>query len=191
MSIPVWVLLGFAFWTLLLLFTTVGVYRWSRILTGRTRISEWRADEQQGSEWYRRAIRAHMNCVENLPIYTAIVVALLAARVTTPIIDLLAMTMLVARICQSLVHLLLNQTTTVAAIRFGFYFVQVICMFAMVGSSRWRLVRLCEPVPPGRYAAFSTSHPSSKVVIPYIRDKGSSGAGPRYMRAVWNTGERP
>ena len=133
MSIPVWVLLGFAVWTLLLLFTTVGVYRWSRILTGRTRISEWRADEQQGSEWYRRAIRAHMNCVENLPIYTAIVVALLAARVTTPIIDLLAITMLVARICQSLVHLLLNQTTTVAAIRFGFYFVQVICMFAMAG----------------------------------------------------------
>src|SRR5215203_1433672 len=98
MSIPVWVLLGFVLWTLLLLFTTVGVYRWSRILTGRTRISEWRADEQQGSEWYRRAIRAHMNCVENLPIYTAIVVALLAARVTSPILDGLAIAILLARI---------------------------------------------------------------------------------------------
>jgi hypothetical protein len=29
MPIPVWVLLGFAAWTLLILFTTVGVYRWS------------------------------------------------------------------------------------------------------------------------------------------------------------------
>ena len=67
MPIPVWVLLGFAAWTLLILFATVGVYRWSRILTGRTAIATWRADEQQGSEWYRRAVRAHMNCVENLP----------------------------------------------------------------------------------------------------------------------------
>ena len=32
MPIPVWVLLGFAAWTLLILFATVGVYRWSRIL---------------------------------------------------------------------------------------------------------------------------------------------------------------
>jgi hypothetical protein len=69
MTIPVWVLLGFAAWTLLTLFTTVGVYRWARILTGRAAISERRADEVQGSEWYRRAMRAHLNCVENLPVY--------------------------------------------------------------------------------------------------------------------------
>jgi hypothetical protein len=36
MTIPLWVLLGFAAWTLLTLFTTVGVYRWTRILTGRS-----------------------------------------------------------------------------------------------------------------------------------------------------------
>jgi MAPEG family len=76
MPITLWVLLGFAAWTLLLLFATVGVYRWTRILTGRATIAAWRVDEPQGSEWYRRAVRAHMNCVENLPIYTAIVVAL-------------------------------------------------------------------------------------------------------------------
>ena len=45
MPIPVWVLLGFAAWTLLTLFTTIGVYRWTRILTGRASIAEWRADE--------------------------------------------------------------------------------------------------------------------------------------------------
>src|SRR4051812_4851144 len=133
MIIPVWVLLGFAAWTLLILFSTVGVYRWSRILTGRTGIAQWRADEQQGSEWYRRAIRAHMNCVENLPIYTAIVVSLLAAGVTSPILDGLAITILVARICQSSIHLLLEQTNVVAAVRFVFYFVQVVSMITMVG----------------------------------------------------------
>jgi len=51
MTIPLWVLLGYAAWTLLTLFTTVGVYRWSHILTGHTAIAEWRADEVQGSEW--------------------------------------------------------------------------------------------------------------------------------------------
>ena len=58
MTIPVWVLLGFAAWTLLTLFMTIGVYRWTRILTGRASIAEWRADEVQSSEWYRRAVRA-------------------------------------------------------------------------------------------------------------------------------------
>ena len=124
MPIPVWVLLGFAAWTLLILFATVGIYRWSRILT-------WRAEEQQGSEWYRRAVRAHINCLENLPISTAIVVSLLAARVTSPILDGLAITILVARICQSSIHLLLEQTNMVAGIRFAFYFLQAISMIAM------------------------------------------------------------
>ena len=134
MPITLWVLLGFAAWTLLLLFATVGVYRWSRILTRRAAIAAWRADEQQGSEWYRRAIRAHMNCVDALPIYTAIVVALLAAHVTNPILDGLAIVILIARICQSVTHLLFEQTNTVASIRFAFYFVQVVSMMGMVGA---------------------------------------------------------
>jgi uncharacterized MAPEG superfamily protein len=45
MTIPLWVLLGFAGWTLFVLFGTIGVYRWSRILTGRARIAEWQADK--------------------------------------------------------------------------------------------------------------------------------------------------
>ena len=80
-----------------------------------------------------RAIRAHMNCVENLPVYTAIVVALLAAKITSPILDGLAIAILLARISQSLIHLLLEQTNTVASIRFAFYFVQAVSMVAMVG----------------------------------------------------------
>jgi hypothetical protein len=131
MSIPVWVLLGFAAWTMVILFTTVGTYRWSRIFTGRAEISEWQADEQQGSDWYRRAIRAHLTCVENLPVYTAIVVALLASHVNNHLLDGLAITILAARICQSSIHLLLEQTNSVAGVRFAFFFVQAVCMIAM------------------------------------------------------------
>jgi uncharacterized MAPEG superfamily protein len=131
MPVPVWVLLGFAAWTLLTLFATVGVYRWSRILTGRTAISAWRADEPQGGEWYRRAMRAHMNCVENLPVYTAIVVAMLAAGVVSPILDLLAIVILVARICQTTIHMAFDQTNVIAGLRFAFFFMQAASMIAM------------------------------------------------------------
>lgn len=131
MPVPVWVLLGFAAWTLLMLFATVGVYRWSRILTRRTEIATWRADEPQGGEWYRRAMRAHMNCIENLPVYTAVVVAMLATDVTSPTLDALAVAILVARICQSAVHLLFEQTNLIAGLRFAFYFTQALAIIAM------------------------------------------------------------
>jgi MAPEG family len=94
MNVPVLVLLSFAAWTLLTLFGSVGVYRWSRILTRRASIAEWRADAPQGSEWYQRAMRAHMNCVENLPIFGALVIALMATGLQRPSIDALSLTLL-------------------------------------------------------------------------------------------------
>jgi uncharacterized MAPEG superfamily protein len=128
MNIPVLVLLGFAMWTLLILFSSIGVYRWSRILTGRASISEWRADLTQGSDWYQRAMRAHMNCVENLPVYASIVVALVASGVHSLAINRLAIAMLAARIGQTLTHISLPPTNTASGLRFMLYFVQVICM---------------------------------------------------------------
>lgn len=128
MAIPVWVLLGFAGWTLALLVGTVGVYRWRRILFGEASIREWRADEPQGNERYRRAMRAHMNCVENLPVYAAVVVASLAAGVQSPWLDGLAVVLLVARIGQSTLHVALEPTELVAGTRFTLFAVQVVCM---------------------------------------------------------------
>jgi uncharacterized MAPEG superfamily protein len=115
MTIPLWVLLGFAGWTLVVLFGTIGVYRWSRILTGCARVAEWQADTRQGSEWYRRAMRAHMNCVENLPVYGAIVVCATAAGARGRFLDALALVFMSARICQTTVHLAFAQTDFVAS----------------------------------------------------------------------------
>jgi uncharacterized MAPEG superfamily protein len=131
MTIPVWVLLGFAVWTLLVLMLTVGVYRWALILTGRMPIREWRADGQQGPEWYRRAMRAHANCVENLPVYGAIVVVIVAAGLHDPWLDRLAIVLLAARVGHTVVHVVFEQTNAVAAMRFAFYFTQVLCLLAM------------------------------------------------------------
>ena len=131
MTIPVWVLLGFAAWTLLMLLGTIGWYRWSRILTGHTEIKEFRADEPHGSDWYRRAMRAHANCLENLPIYTAIVVASIATGVRSQALDALAIVLLVARICQTTVHVTFEQTNFVTSLRFMFFAIQLVSMVCM------------------------------------------------------------
>lgn len=131
MTIPMWVLLGFAVWTLLVLFGTVGVYRWSRILTGRSRISEWRAEPSQGDDWYRRAMRAHANCVENLPVYGAIAVCAYAAGVGGAALDALALAVIAARISHTTVHIAFVQTDRVTSVRFALFFVQAASMVAM------------------------------------------------------------
>ena len=67
MTVPVWMLVGFAAWTVLLLLFTVGIYRWSRILTGRAPIRGFRADQVEGADWYKRAMRAHASSIEKSP----------------------------------------------------------------------------------------------------------------------------
>jgi len=126
MSVPLWALLGFATWTLLLLLGTVGVYRWSRILTGRVPIREFRADRVEGEDWYKRAMRAHANCVENLPVFGAVVFALYAAGIQSATADALSLTILAARVCQSSIHVAFEQTNTAVSVRFAFFFAQIV-----------------------------------------------------------------
>jgi uncharacterized MAPEG superfamily protein len=132
-------LLGFAAWTVLLLLATVGVYRWSRILTGRVPIRNFRADHVEGEDWYKRAMRAHANCIENLPVFGAIVFALYVGNITSSLVSTLATTILVARIIQSLVHVCFVQTNAVASIRFGFFFVQIVGFLWLIGIIVTRL----------------------------------------------------
>ena len=126
MTIPLWALLGFAIWTVTLLLATVGVYRWSRILTGRVPIREFRADRIDGEDWYRRAMRAHANCIENLPVFAAIVYVLHVSGIQSQTVDLVACLILAARVAQSLIHVSFVQTNTVVSLRFSFFIVQLI-----------------------------------------------------------------
>jgi len=132
MTVPLWSLLGFAAWTLLLLLATVGVYRWSRIFTGRSQVAEFRADQVQGADWYRRSMRAHANCVENLPVFGAIVFVMHVAGVGGSTVDSISILLLVARVLQSLVHVSLVQTNLVAGVRFAFFFAQFVGFTALI-----------------------------------------------------------
>ena len=82
----------------------------SRILTGRAEIKDFPADEVQGGDWYKRAMRAHANCLENLPLYTAVVVAIAVTGVRSIALDWLAIVLLAARVCQTFVHIALTPT---------------------------------------------------------------------------------
>jgi uncharacterized MAPEG superfamily protein len=125
-------LLGFAAWTVLLLLFTVGFYRWSRILTGRVPIRKFRADNIEGEEWYRRAMRAHANCIENLPVFGAIVFALYVSGIGGPVVNWLSVGVLVARVMQSLIHVSFEQTNAVVAWRFSFFLFQIISFLMLI-----------------------------------------------------------
>jgi uncharacterized MAPEG superfamily protein len=131
MSIPVWTLLAFAVWSMLVLILTVGIYRWGLIFAGRVQVAEFRADQVEGSDRYRRAMRAHLNCLENLPIFGAIVLVIVVSGARSSALDVLALTFMGARIIQTLIHVSREQTNLLAYLRFGFFLVQLVCMLWM------------------------------------------------------------
>ena len=132
MTIPQWTLLGFTAWTLALLMATVGVYRWANILMSKARIASFRSDQLEGEDWYRRGTRAHANCIENLPVFGAIVYAITAIGLQGPMVDTLCIAILAARICQSTVHVSHVQTDALVAVRFSFFSVQLVCFLALI-----------------------------------------------------------
>ena len=132
MTIPMWMLLGFATWTLLLLMATVGVYRWVAILFSSAPIASFRSDQLEGADWYQRGTRAHANCVENLPVFAVIVFVISALDVDGPAVNYLSTLILIARVCQSLVHVSHVQTNAFVAVRFTFFCVQLVCFLALI-----------------------------------------------------------
>ncbi|HEX8740161.1 MAG TPA: MAPEG family protein [Casimicrobiaceae bacterium] len=132
MTIPIWMVLGFAAWTLLLLIAFVGVYRWFNILFRNAGVASFSSDRLEGEDWYRRGTRAHANCVENLPVFGAIVFAITAIGLTGPVVDRLCIAVLIARVCQSFVHVSHVQTNAFVAVRFSFFSVQLVCFLVLV-----------------------------------------------------------
>ena len=86
-SIPILMVLLFAVWTILLLVMTVGIYRWSSIFAGKAQLMDFPADDVRGSDFYKRSMRAHANCVENLPIFIAVVFGAHAAGLVSEYAD--------------------------------------------------------------------------------------------------------
>ena len=132
MTIALFTLLGFALWTLLVLMATIGVYRWTLILSGSAAIHTFPADAPTGADWYRRATRAHANCVENLPVFASIVFVLSWIGVEGSAIDALCCIVLGARVCQTSIHVGFEQTARAVSFRFSFFTLQLLSMLALI-----------------------------------------------------------
>lgn len=131
MTIPLWSLLAFATWTLLTLGTGVGISRWSRILTGRARFKDFAEYEVKGPDIHRRGMRAHANCVENLPVFASLVLVSSIAGLDRTAIDVLCVVVVAARLGQTTVHVVFEQTDAVVFFRSMFFNTQWLVMIAI------------------------------------------------------------
>ena len=129
MTIPLWCLLIFALWTLVLLIVGVGAIRWIHIIQGDLSLVDYWKGIERGSDLYRRAHRAHANCIENLPVFGAIVLIISVLHLQSVSIDYLSLVFLVARLLQSSIHFLFKQTKLIGSLRFTLYLCQMVCMF--------------------------------------------------------------
>jgi uncharacterized MAPEG superfamily protein len=77
-------------------------------------------------------MRAHLNCVENLPLFASLVLLGSSLGVASSAFQLAALVVLPARIGQSVAHLASGRNRAVL-IRFYFYSVQLVCFAVMVG----------------------------------------------------------
>jgi hypothetical protein len=71
------------------------------------------------------------DCVENSPVYTAIIVPLMATGLQSLTIDRFAILILIARIGRTTVHIALRPTNAASSLRFGLFVVQVLSMVGM------------------------------------------------------------
>jgi uncharacterized membrane protein YecN with MAPEG domain len=81
---------------------------------------------------YRRFVRAHANCVENLPVFAAIVLAAQAADAHSRILDVLSVGVVAARVAQTSAHLSSGSNRAIA-VRFTFLCVQL-AAFVWMGA---------------------------------------------------------
>lgn len=120
--------LGFALWTLILVFTSVN-WRVIEVLRGKGMNSWGRDDGIPVPAIVKRMQHAHLNCLENLPIFAILVFAAYFLG-KQPVVDSLACYVLYARLAQTLVHLI-GTSSALVFVRATFYVIQVLIFFYM------------------------------------------------------------
>ena len=119
-------LAGFAGWTLLLTLT-MATNRMANLFGGaKIPINKFSPTGEDLPGFGHRLTRAHMNCVENLPAFAALVAAA-GLSDQLGVMESTAMYVLYARIGQSVTHII-STSPIMVWIRATFFFVQVLLM---------------------------------------------------------------
>jgi len=129
MTTPLFALMGFVFWTVFIVLA-IGVVRVGQVASGRTAVNGFPSGQPHGSDAYWRMNRAHMNCVENLPLFAAVVLAGHVTGLTAGTFATLSQVYIVARVAQSIIHVASGSAMAVN-LRFTCFVVQVGCLLSM------------------------------------------------------------
>ena len=132
MTLPLLSLLAFAMWTIGLVGFGIGPMRFRAMARKEIEGHQIRAEKahEQLSERYQRLHRAHLNCVENLPVFAAIVLVAHVSGVRSGAFDALAVAVVVLRICQSVSHIVAGRGLMLTT-RFSAFVLQLLAMVAM------------------------------------------------------------
>jgi uncharacterized MAPEG superfamily protein len=124
-------LLLFAAWTLVLMMAYVGP-RVFLTLTLKKKANSWPRDGADGNEsaFIKRAHHAHLNCVENLPVFAAIVLAAVVTGKGAQA-DMIAPWVLYLRVAQSVTHLI-GTSAILVFVRANFFLLQAIAMAYLI-----------------------------------------------------------
>jgi uncharacterized MAPEG superfamily protein len=126
---PIASLVLFAVWGLLLVIS-IGTWRLAMAVSGNVPQGGFNPGTPHGGAAYWRLNRAHMNVVENLPFFGAIVLGGMIANVQEPNFQMLASIVLLARIAQTIIHVTSGAQVAIL-LRFTAYLVQVFSMLGM------------------------------------------------------------
>ena len=127
-------LLLFAAWTLILMFIYVN-YRVMLTFTRKKAPNSWtRGQPTDDPPFIMRAHHAHLNCVENLPVFAAVVLAAYALG-RQPVADSLAPIAFYLRLIQSTIHLI-SISAAAVFVRAIFFTLQALLILYMI----WQLL---------------------------------------------------
>jgi uncharacterized MAPEG superfamily protein len=118
-------LVFYALWAIALVLM-VAMDRVLQVMRGEAHLTSFTPGVPHGTDSYWRLNRAHLNTVENLAIFAAVVLTGYAAGVETYLFNLLAVVVVVARIAQSVVHITSGSAMAMQA-RFGLFGIQIVC----------------------------------------------------------------
>lgn len=125
---PMTALLWFTAWTLFLV-VLVLLYRGVKIISGTPANAWTRGGGMEDPAIIKRLTDAHLNCLENLPIFAVLVLAAASLDKTATIAPVAAY-ILYARLAQSVTHLVGTQPMLVT-LRGTFWVIQII-LFALM-----------------------------------------------------------
>jgi uncharacterized MAPEG superfamily protein len=118
-------LTGYVAWNLLLAIAVLS-YRTGLVLTKKHPANGFDPDGDDVSPFSGRLCRAHANCYENLPMFGALILLALGTG-NAAITDPLARWVLVARVAQSITHLI-SVSEVAVTIRATFFSIQLAIM---------------------------------------------------------------